>query len=135
LIDLSDLSLPTPKTQPKYNWLCVGCRRVSASRGSCAVCGCKEFVVHLDRRPLLLSKETRNGIVDLIDKAASLVPQADIDEQIRLTGEYMPFLSQLLTDAELAEKRNRAEGCGFRTTTLTTPELLALFQDMKFPTS
>ena len=106
---------------------------MSAVRSACVSCGCKEFVIHVDRRPLLLSKETRNGIVDLIDKAGDLVPQVDIDEQIRLTGDYMPFLSQLLNDAELAEKRNR-EGGGFRTTTLSTPELLALFREMKLPT-
>lgn len=134
MFDLSELTMPTPSARFKHDWLCTQCRRVSMVRGSCASCGGQEYIAHLDRRPLLLSKEVRNGIIDLIDQAADLVPELnDIDAQLQITGEYMPFLSKLLSNAELAEDRRLAGDPGFRKTDLSVEELLALFKEMKLP--
>jgi hypothetical protein len=133
LFDLSELTMPTPKPRSQHDWMCAQCRRVTLSRVPCA-CGSTDFVIHLDRRPLLLDKETRNRIIDLIDEAANRVPEMlDVDDQLHITGEYMPFLSRLLDGAELAEERRRDYGSGFRRTALTTAELIALFREMKLP--
>lgn len=135
LFDISDLSLPSHKERPAHAWMCVGCQRVSANLCRCAACGSKDQVPYLDRRPLLLNKETQNGIIGLIDRAAEQVPQAEIDEQLYLTGEYMPFLSSLIDSSQLAEQRRLATNAGFRTTTLSTDALLALFAQMELPSS
>jgi hypothetical protein len=135
LFDLSDLSLPKPRPVQVHDWLCGSCLRVSITKKSCAVCNCREFIPYLDRRPLLLNKEVKNGIVDLINQAADRVPQADIDEQLYFTGDYMPFLSKLLDAAQVAEDRKASNDSGYRETNLSTSELLLLFKEMKLPPS
>lgn len=135
LFDLSDLTLPAPRPSQVHDWLCGSCLRVSITKKTCATCGCQDFVPYLDRRPLLISKEVKNGIVDLIDQAADLVPKMDIDDQLHFTGDYMPFLSRLLDSAKLAEERKAANNSGYRETNLSTPELLSLFREMKLPPS
>lgn len=134
MFDLSELTDPAPKVRASFHWMCASCRKVALSRNTCAACCGQEFIPFMDRRPLLLGKEVRLRILDLIDAAADLVPQLPtIDEQAEITGEYMPFLSKLLDDAELAEKRQAETGSGFRRTSLSIDELTQLFREMKLP--
>jgi len=133
LFDLSDLTLPVSNVEQRHHWLCSQCCKVSLACTAC-ICGNVQFVPYIDRRPLLLSKEVKNRIVDLIDEAADKVPElAEIEDQLYLTGEYMPFLSRLLDDAELAERRRDETGRGYRRTDLSVSELVSLFREMRLP--
>lgn len=135
MFELDDLTTPllTAKRRSSPSWLCVSCRRVTIVHAPCAFCAGRELIPYLDQRPLLLSKEVKNIVLDLIDQAAARVPQVDIDEQIHLVEGYMTFLSRLLDSAQLAEKRKAEGNEGFRATSLSTEELIALFRDMKLP--
>jgi len=137
LFDLSDLETPIPASysKPFYYWLCTNCRCVSLTKQLCAACQKRDFIPFLDRRPLLLSKEIMNGVVGLIDEAADSLPAMNIDEAIICSGEYMPFLSQLLKNSELAASRAASSHTGFRITSMSTEEVLSLFRKRQLPPS
>ena len=131
MFNLDDLIVPLPKKKVLHDWVCVSCLRITMRCVTC-LCGSVEFVPYLDRRPLLLSKETQHGILALIDEAAGKVVDLGIDEQLFYAGEYMPFLNKLLVDAELAQQRELT-GVGYRKTDLDSEDILSLCRDMRMP--
>lgn len=136
MLDLFDLDVsPVPMAKLSHHWLCTKCRAVSLRTGKCASCSGTDFIPFLDRRPLRLDRETLNGIVELIDQAADSLAQMDVDKAIIVSGEYMPFLSQLLKGHELAQVREATTGSGFRVTSLPSSTLLELFRKSQVPPS
>lgn len=129
---LGDLSLPAPKVRIQYNWMCSSCRTVSTSK-KCSLCPGSSSVVYLDRRPLLLSLEAKDMIHDLLQEATDRVVAAEIDEQIQITCEYMPFLAKLIDDSETALTRQSEGDAGYRSTDLSIAELRTLFSGMRLP--
>lgn len=129
---LGDLSLPTPKARIQYSWMCSSCRTVSTSK-KCSACPGSLPVVYLDRRPLLLSVEAKEMIHGLLQEASERVVAADIDEQIQITCEYMPFLAKLIDDSDIAFTRQNEGGSGYRVTDLSIVELRILFSEMRLP--
>lgn len=135
MFDLSDLETPIPPTNSKHKhyWLCTSCKHVALTSSSCATCKNKDFIPFLDRRPLLLTKEIRNGIVSLIDKAADSLVDMDIEESIVCTNEYMPFLSKILKDSKIAQDRSQNGEPGWRKSSLSCSDQLALFEQSQMP--
>lgn len=135
MFDLSDLETPIPTTssKPKHYWLCTKCKHVALTSSSCVTCKTTDFIPFLDRRPLLLTKEICNGVVALINKAADSLEHMDIEESIVCTNEYMPFLSKILKDSKLAQTRSQNGEPGWRSSSLSCSEQLALFEQSQMP--
>ena len=132
MFDLLDPITPLTLTKNPTCWMCTQCRSIAESP-ACAPCGVVDSIPYLDRRPFLLTKEARNSIVQLIDEAADLLSDMDIDDQCFYTGEYMPFLSSMLDEASRAEELRTSGSSGYRTTTLNTEEITQLLRSMKRP--
>lgn len=134
MFDLSDLQSDPPLPKAEHHWLCTSCRTPSFSSASeCPKCGALNFIPYIDRRPLLLSKDVRNSIVNLIDEAAELLEDLDLDSMCFYTGEYMPFLGSLLDDASRASGLESEGLQGYRTTSMSKEELISLFRNMQKP--
>lgn len=135
MFELPNLETPIAlkNSKPSHYWLCTSCRNVSLACRSCNSCENKKFIPFLDRRPLLLSKELCNGVVDLINAAADNIGNMEIEESISCNNEYLPFLSQLLSDSAKAQERASLGEMGWRSTSMATSEVLALFEQSQIP--
>lgn len=133
MFDLLEPMISFSSQRLDHCWMCVECRTIFDVKCACAVCGADNFVPYVDRRPLLLSKEVRNAVVNLIDEIADTLSDLDLDSQCFYTSEYMPFLSGLLDEAARASEVRKSGSTGYRTTSLSVEELLPLFRSMKKP--
>jgi hypothetical protein len=133
-IDLTSLE-PSPERKVHMR-LCPSCRSILPVYHSSCPCGSVvPLIPYLDRRPLLLDRDVRNSILDLIDEGANrLTDEVLTDEQDHLVNEYLPFLSKVLKESELAE-RAKAMGnhTAYRRTSDTKAEILSNFRDMVLP--
>lgn len=136
-IDLSDLESTSPKKVRLHMRLCGACRCILPRyHSSCPACeSTASLLPYLDRRPLLLDRETRNSILDLIDEgAARLTDEVLTDEQSYLANEYLPFLSLVLKESETAERLSSMENHqAYRKTNETREEIVAHLRDMILP--
>lgn len=136
--DLSDLN-PEPDRRERIQMrLCTGCRCVLPQyHTACPTCEDTTLLPFLDRRPLLLDRDTRNGILTLIDEGVSqLTDEVLSDEQSYLSNEYLPFLSRLLKESEVAEKyESMGNHQAYRRTDWTQEEIIDNLRDMVLPTT
>ena len=138
-IDLTDLESTPPRRERVHMRLCSACRCVLPSyHNSCPSCeSTAPLLTYLDRRPLLLDRETRNAILDLIDEGASrLTDEVLSDEQNYLANRYLPFLSRVLKESEVAEKlRSMGNHSAYRRTNDTGEEIIAHLRDLILPST
>lgn len=137
-IDLSDLE-STPTKKVRLMRLCGACKCVLPSyHSACPACeSTAPLLPYLDRRPLLLDRDTRNSILDLIDEgAARLTDEVLTDEQNYLANEYLPFLSLVLKESETAERLVSMENHrAYRKTNETKEQIIAHLRDMILPST
>ena len=116
--------------------LCSSCLCVvSSTETICGSCGERSLIPYLDRRPLLLDRSIRDGILDLIDEAVTeLSDDSEVLEHMACV--YLPFLQQALEDAERAEAlRTEGNVGGFRVTACSKDEVLEHIKNLRLPPS
>ena len=134
--DYKDLDLAPPRRERVQMRLCTGCRCVlPAVHAHCTVCESSSLIPFLDRRPLLLDRETRNGILDLVDEgAARLTDDIPMSEQDFLANQYLPFLTRVLQESEIAERHeSMGNTTAYRCTDWSRDEILSGFRDLILP--
>lgn len=89
--------------------------------------------MYLDRRPLFLSKETRQAVLDVMNESFEKVATSDIDDQLHLSGTILPFLQDILTDAEVAERRRISGRGGWREPSMSSDDLMTCLREGKVP--
>lgn len=134
--DYKDLDLAPPRRERIQMRLCTGCRCVlPALHTQCTFCEESSLIPFLDRRPLLLDRETRNGILDLVDDGASrLTDEILTNEQDFLANQYLPFLTRVLQESEIAERyESMGNRTAYRRTAWSREEILAGLRDLILP--
>jgi len=136
-IDLSDLEPTQDKPEKSHMRLCGSCMCILPSYHnecpSCEVPG--TLIPYLDRRPLILERDTRNSILGLIDEGVKkLTDDVLTDRQSYLSDDYLPFLTRMLQESETAEKlRTMGNHTAYRSTNETTDEVISHLRDMIIP--
>jgi hypothetical protein len=73
------------------------------------------------------------GILDEILERVNTAVEIDLDELYWLTTDYLPWLTRLLKDAEVASERKANGESGYRTTSLSTDEIVKALREQRYP--
>lgn len=126
-------SLPTLRCRMSF---CSSCfKTVSMDKATCS-CGSGVLIPYIDQRPLLLDADVRSSVLNLLEEVLERVnddADLDLEELQRLTTEYLPWLTQLIKDSELAAHRKSQGLQGFRVTTLSSMEVLQAIREQRYP--
>tara|TARA_R100000656_G_scaffold104176_1_gene76206 strand:+ start:247769 stop:248008 length:240 start_codon:yes stop_codon:yes gene_type:complete len=76
----------------------------------------------------------RTKILELMDEAIDSADQTDdLSYEHTVHTEYLPFLAHCLNQTQLADMRVASGGGGYRSSTLSDDEIIALIIDQRLP--
>jgi hypothetical protein len=116
--------------------LCPACMALFSAAVTKCSCGEVNLVPYLDQRPLWLDDDAMRAAMGLLDEILERVNtslEIDLDELQSLTTDYLPWLTRLLKDSEVAGQRKANGEFGFRTTNLSTDEILKALREQRDP--
>lgn len=118
-----------PVSKVSHQWMCSSCHSVfTSNESSCSSCGETAWIPYLDRRPLLLSPALLSKVVALLEQAElEILDFEDVNSQYFYASEYIPFLEDMISQSDLARTYFEVGGSGYRETSLSDGEVLAMF--------
>lgn len=136
MLDLEPADFATPRRERPRMKLCSSCRCILV-RETSSCCDNQRLIPFLDMRPLLLSRETRHAILDMIDEGADSLTEDLLGEASSyLVFDYLPFLTRVLQESEVAERyRSMGRNQAYRETYWDHDQILAALRELILPPS